>query len=206
MNVCKPKAFISTGTINLLLQISLLFTFLSIFFMTIGSKIIQSSFQSLLKSNINNVINRATIKQLIINSITLPNANNILPQSLINDYIASKSGDVIDQFLDSIVGSSYYKRILQYYSTDVDNSVVMNRIFIVNCFLWSMVILIMITTKTSCLDVSIAPLIGINIAIIVFLGIIEATFFYFVASKYVGTPPSTTAMALVNEIKSQINS
>lgn len=233
MDFCPIKNFAVIETTSVLMQVAIVFTFLSIFFYVYVFNTVQSSFQGLLSDSVNGIINRDSLKKMIaisiINGATAPPIDiskvmeilQLFPQSvqsnIMSDFsnilsqtdplvISSLVSTFVDKYLDIITNTPYYNNLITYYSTDIDNSDVMDRIWIINSFLWIMLTIVIIVLKLSCVDFSVTKMIGVNIATVLLLGAIELTFFIFIGSKYIAIAPSEIATVAVNGVKTQVNS
>ena len=108
--------------------------------------------------------------------------------------------------LKELINSAPLESIYNYYCapdpvTFEHNVWIFRTIIIINVFLVLFVILAYVLARHFGKCINLWELLGENLAIFLGVGVIEITFFYFVAMHYVPAPPSTLVNSVVSSIQ-----
>jgi len=221
MSNCEPKNAILERTIDITMQITIILTFLSIFFYGFGAPIIKNAFTNALGNNISSIFNRNAITDNLhkiqitpsmINNLPIPQATKTLmlqELTTINDLTdqaikKAKLDEYINKYFDILTNAGLYTRLQTYYMADVDNSALFDNLLYFNVFAWTLLIVMIVCVKLSCGEIGLLPMTGRNVTIILLVGFVEMIFFYFVASKYIPTNPSTISKTIIDDMKQTI--
>ena len=165
-------------SMNVLIHVIILFSFLSLFFFKFVSKVEEDAF----KSELGDMIEENVNKVILNNQDVKPRIKKILP--------ALKKLNVLYENPD---GFTLERNILVKFSA----------IFMI-LILLSIFITITTTLAFGCdKNVSIKHLIIENIIIFILIGIVEYMFFTRIAIKYIPTTPSLMINTLINTLKNQ---
>ena len=157
---------------NILLHVTILFIFLSVFFVYFITPIIKNSINGEIIDNID---------KLIIPQIKKYNKINM------DDYN-----------IDSL--KSLFKNDNDY--ADMNNSWLFTLIVIINSVLILFLILIAFILRFNCnLCLPMTHLLIVNAVIFMFIGLIEYLFFIFVALQYVPVKPSVLTKSFIDDVK-----
>jgi hypothetical protein len=169
---CKRMSF----GLNLFTHVTFLFIILGLFFLIYASKIIDIA----VNSHFSNFV-----EKFIYN-----NSNKVDEDSI--TLISLLSGNTINESLTNL--STYFSQADK--SRYKHNKNISNSIFTIMIFLVLIIIIIYAINKIFGCDVKIKNILGENIIIFTFVGIIEILFFLFIIKKYIPIKPSFLSVYL----------
>ncbi len=170
-------------TVNIAVHITILFAFLSVFFIFYVSKITQSTLNNELKSNITNGINNSLNKLDIPTNRKIKEVLNSLPLNTLEKIYSNP---------DPIVQKQ-------------DNWLFFT-VLIINIFMVFSIILTYVILRYSCnMCIPIQHIIAENLAIFGIIGVVEYLFFTRIALKFVPAPPSLLITSMFDSLKKYLS-
>jgi len=191
---------------NIVLHVTILFTILSIFFITFVTKvssnaineelstIIDKQFDTIDKKSINNTYN-----SLMSNFTNIATANNLINQKDTNQIPNINPSSILNYYTKLFSGDDINRQHI--------NTTVINDIKHFNVFIYIILILFTIVLfKTKNLNFGEVKHIMIeNFITFFFVGIIEVLFFMNIALKYIPAPPSIIFTSLIDTLKNNFS-
>jgi hypothetical protein len=182
MNVCgKPNHNINFA-INIAIHVFILFCFLSVFFIMYITKLAKASFDKEIKHPIADGIGKQFEKLSVEDKNKLKN---------------------ITKYLD-------FDSLIAYYDTPTKDYIVNNKwidivTIMINVFLVLLIVVAYIFVRKSCNQcVPIGSIIGENLIIFGFIGVVEFMFFKHVAVKFIPVKPSVLVKSSIDSIKKNV--
>jgi uncharacterized BrkB/YihY/UPF0761 family membrane protein len=173
----------------------ILFTILSIFFITIGFKLLTNEFTKALvyiikknlPGNLNNIIE--SLIYSFLNKYNIP-SNIINSESIIKtalNEINNKVDDINDTYAES------------------NNKNLKNKIIIINIILWIIFIIILVSIKMNQnIDINIYKIIKHTIIIYIIIGVIEVIIFNYIVLKYIPASPSDLQNYIITRLLNKL--
>jgi hypothetical protein len=183
MNVCEKPDHKINFAINIAIHVFILFCFLSIFFSMYITKLSKSAFDKEIKHPIEEGINKQFEK--------------------IKPAHKSKLREVA-KYLN-------FDNLIKYYSDPTKDYTINNKwlnvmTIIINVFMVLLIIVAYIFVKKSCNQcVPIGSIIGENLIIFGFIGVVEFMFFKHIAIKFIPVQPSVLIKSAIDSIKKHVN-
>lgn len=180
-NPCVPFNKSIHFSINVLLHVTILFTVISLFFVFFASTVL-----------------RTHVEEGLGNVITT-NLRSAL------DNLHEDDQDRI-KFLGNTLPID---NLIKYYGKPNEVNTVYNEwlfkyIWLIIVSLVVITLCVIITASALCSKVPLGNIILENVAIFTFVGFVEATFFWFIALKYIPAPPSTMIKSIITGLKKYI--
>lgn len=176
----QPTDFMDTS-FNIAIHVAILFLILSLFFTFYIAKLEEKTVNGQIEKNIE---------------------DNIKPR--LKAYLRENPEQAI------ILKSVPYKNLISVYKDSdagitSNNSWLFNTVILLNCTIIIMIVLAYIIIKKSCgICVDIVDLLKFNFTAFFFIGLIEITFFYFIASKFDPIKPSIFISSFIDKLKTVI--
>lgn len=182
MKQCLPTGADTKLSLNILLHVSVLFTFLTIFYSLYGSKVesqaSNNQFKQIIGGNVEKILKEGNEK---------------------SGGLLKKGVEVLDPFLDVLEK--------QYSKPDEANEIYNNWLFrssgLVSVFLFLIIFIIVLILSLSCQQCPsqyLGKLIFENAVIFTGVGFVEYLFFKNIALKYIPAPPSLMVDRLIEDI------
>lgn len=179
MKFCSLKNHSRLNTaINIMIHVTILWIFLTLFFSLIMVNIIQTTFdkeiEHAIKDNMKNALSDLTSDERLL--------------------------------LDTFKSSEVYATMLRYYALpdegrEQHNKWLIRTAWFIGGFLLISTLVSIFSAATLCADVPIGQFLLENIILFLGVAMIEGTFFYMIALKYIPIPPSLLVSAVIRNLQ-----
>ena len=180
-DICTNCSLIVNTSIDMMFHSALLFLIIGLFFMLYASKIIKDVFASELDHMV-----KTDFKKVL---------DGLDPASKVALKTSIKTVDM--------------DKLIKLYSTEdkaftVHNEWLFNVIIIITVSLFLVTIVAMIVSKLLCNDIHLTHLVVENFIVFAGIGLIEMMFFFFVAKKYIPSPPSKMVDSIIESLNKNL--
>lgn len=202
--LCTPNNYLVKLGTNTIIQITILFVILSLFFKFYVSGIIKNAAEVELTHMINQAVNQNVKSfeeaQEALNSLNMLKKEQ---QESLNPQLFANQINLQQELVNTFNQSSPFDKMIQYYNkpdplVTNSNDWLFRDMFTVTGILCVLSLLIVIVSYLLCNNIDIKHMMLENVLIFTGIGIIELLFFKYIAINYAPAPPSLMITSVVD--------